>query len=109
MGWLGERRFVSMRIPGKKSGKGGTQLELLEDGDFTYREFVTNHSGKSHQAISEYDKRADCENQIGEVKREGLSAISTASLFTAGYFRKCLVDLQRWRSSKNSRNKRVAS
>ena len=38
---------------------------------------VANHSGKSHQAISEYDKRANCENQIGEVKRKGLQAIPT--------------------------------
>jgi len=101
MGWLGERRFVSMRIPGKKSGKGDTQLELLEDGDFTYREFVTNHSGKSHQAISEYDKRADCENQIGEVKREGLSAIPTRRFMNNyAYFQIVLLAYNVWRSFK---------
>lgn len=64
-----------MRIPEKKTNNTDTQLELLDDGGYVHREFVTNHPGKPHQAISEYDKRADCENQIGEVKREGLSAI----------------------------------
>ncbi len=31
-----------------------------------------------NQGQNEYDKRADCENQIGEVRREGLSAIPMA-------------------------------
>jgi hypothetical protein len=100
-GWLGQRRFVSMRIPGKKSDKGDTQLELLEDGGFTYRQFATNHPGKPHQVISEYDKRADCENQIGEVKREGLSAIPTRRFMNNyAYFQIVLLAYNIWRSFK---------
>lgn len=113
-GWPEERRFVSMRIPGKKANKTGTQLELLEDGGFTHREFVTNHPGKPHQAISEYDKRADCENQIGEVKREGLSAIPTRRFMNNyAYFQLVLLAYNIWRSFKmlaehSERKKRAA-
>lgn len=100
-GWPEERRFVSMRIPGRKANKAHTQLELLEDGGFTYREFVTNHPGKPHQAIAEYDKRADCENQIGEVKREGLSAIPTRRFMNNyAYFQIVLLTYNIWRSFK---------
>jgi len=100
-GWPGERRFVCMRIPGKKSNKADTQIELLEDGGYVYRDFVTNHSGKPHQAIDEYDKRADCENQIGEVKREGLSAIPTHQFMNNyAYFQIVLLAYNIWRSFK---------
>ena len=100
-GWPEEHRFVSMRIPGKKAAKADTQLELLEDGGYVHREFVTNHPGKSDQAISEYDKRADCENQIGEVKREGLSAIPTRRFMNNyAYFQIVLLAYNIWRSFK---------
>ena len=100
-GWPDERRFVCMRIPGKKSNKEDTQIELLEDGGYTYRDFVTNHSGRPHQAIDEYDKRADCENQIGEVKREGLSAIPTRRFMNNyAYFQIVLLAYNIWRSFK---------
>jgi Transposase DDE domain group 1 len=100
-GWPEERRFVCMRIPGKKSSKADTQIELLEDGGYTYRDFVTNLSGRPHQAIDEYDKRADCENQIGEVKREGLSAIPTRRFMNNyAYFQIVLLAYNIWRSFK---------
>src|SRR5208283_4973231 len=74
---------------------------LLGDGGYVYRDFVTNHSGKSHQAIDEYDKRADCENQIGEVKREGLSAIPTHQFMNNyAYFQIVLLSYNVWRSFK---------
>ncbi len=101
MGWPDERRFVRMRIPGKQAATGDTQLELLEDGGYTYRDFVTNHSGRPHQAIDDYDKRADCENQIGEVKREGLSAIPTHRFMNNyAYFQIVLLAYNMWRSFK---------
>jgi hypothetical protein len=100
-GWPEKRRFVSMRIPGKKSNKADTQLELLEDGGYVQRDFVTNHPGKPHQAIDEYDKRADCENQIGEVKREGLSAIPTRRFMNNyAYFQIVLLAYNLWRAFK---------
>jgi hypothetical protein len=100
-GWPEERRFVCMRIPGKESNKADTQIELLEDGGYTYRAFVTNHSGRPHHAIDEYDKRADCENQIGEVKREGLSAIPTRRFMNNyAYFQIVLLTYNIWRSFK---------
>lgn len=100
-GWPGKRRFVAMRIPGKKTTKADTQLELLEDGGYVRREFVTNHPGRPHQAISDYDKRADCENQIGEVKREGLSAIPTRRFMNNyAYFQIVLLAYNIWRSFK---------
>jgi hypothetical protein len=100
-GWPVACRFVSMRIPGKKSDKADTQIELLQDGGYVHRVFVTNHPGKPHQAIDEYDKRADCENQIGEVKREGLSAIPTQRfLSNYAYFQIVLLAYNLWRSFK---------
>jgi hypothetical protein len=100
-GWPEERRFVSMRIPGKNAAKGETQLELLEDGGYTHRAFVTNHPGRPHQAIDEYDRRADCENQIGEVKREGLAAIPTRRFMNNyAYFQIVLLAYNLWRSFK---------
>ncbi|HAM50157.1 MAG TPA: hypothetical protein DCP92_05490, partial [Nitrospiraceae bacterium] len=76
MGWAYACRFVVMRIPKEEDSKGAqTQLELLEDGRYKYRIFVTNLRGRPHAVIEEYDKRADCENLIGEAKREGLEAI----------------------------------
>ena len=75
-GWDRPRRFVVMRIPKEKAGKGEcVQLELLEDEQYKYRIFVTSLKGKAHKVIEEYDKRADCENLIGESKRESLEAI----------------------------------
>ena len=100
-GWPKECRFVSMRVPGKKATTGNTQLELLKDGGYVHREFVTNHPGRPHQAIIDYDKRADCENQIGEVKREGLSAIPTRRFMNNyAYFQIVLLAYNIWRSFK---------
>ena len=100
-GWQEERRFVCMRIPEKKSNEADQQIELLKDGGYVYRAFVTNHPGGPHQAIDEYDKRADCENQIGEVKREGLSAIPTRRFMNNyAYFQIVLLAYNIWRSFK---------
>lgn len=54
------------------------QYELFEDDRYTYRIFYTSLQGKPHKIIGLYDKRADAENIIGEVKREGLDAIPSA-------------------------------
>jgi hypothetical protein len=102
-GWDETCLFVAMRIPKDKSDKekADTQLELLEDGGYVYREFATNHPGKPHQAINEYDKRADCENLIGESKREGLSAIpSHRFMSNYAYFQVVMLAYNIWRLFK---------
>ena len=75
-GWGEACRFVCMRIPKEAPSEGNTQLELLEDGNYTYRVFVTDLTEAAHIVIEEYDQRADCENLIGEAKREGLGGYS---------------------------------
>jgi hypothetical protein len=72
-GWKGPCRFVAMRL--EKEKKGEKQLPLLEEMKYVYRIFATNRKGQPHKVISEYDKRADVENSIGEAQREGILAI----------------------------------
>jgi hypothetical protein len=102
MGWAYACRFVVMRIPKEEDSKGAqTQLELLEDGRYKYRIFVTNLRGRPHAVIEEYDKRADCENLIGEAKREGLEAIPSAKFASNyAYFQLVLLAYNIWRSFK---------
>jgi len=51
--------------------------------------------------IEEYDQRADCENLIGEAKREGLEAIPSRSSGTNyAYFQLVMLAYNLWRSFK---------
>jgi hypothetical protein len=102
MGWEYACRFVAMRIPKEENSKSEqTQLELLEDESYTYRIFVTSLEGKAHAVIEEYDKRADCENLIGEAKREGLEAIPSAKFASNyAYFQVVMLAYNIWRSFK---------
>lgn len=101
-GWDQPCRFVAMRIPKEKSGKDEyIQLELLEDEKYKYRIFVTSLKGEPHKVIEEYDKRADCENLIGESKREGLEAIPSFKFATNyAYFQIVMLAFNIWRSFK---------
>ena len=103
MGWGRACRFVVMRIPkGESSEKGGpVQLELMEDAKYKYRIFVTNLTKRAHRVISEYDKRADAENLIGEAKREGLAAIPSSKFaHNYAYFQIVMLSYNIWRSFK---------
>jgi hypothetical protein len=102
MGWDYACRFVVMQIPKEGAAKGEqTQLELLEDEGYKYRIFVTSLKGKPHRVIEEYDKRADCENLIGEAKREGLEAIPSAKFASNyAYFQLVMLAYNIWRSFK---------
>lgn len=102
MGWDGACRFVVMRIPKEQaSGKEYVQLELLEDTKYKYRVFVTNLTRKAHKVIKEYDKRADCENLIGEAKQEGLGAIPSSKFANnSAYFQIVMLAYNIWRSFK---------
>lgn len=102
MGWDYACRFVSMRIPKENDTKSEqVQLELLEDEGYKYRIFVTSLNGEAHKVIEEYDKRADCENLIGEAKREGLEAIPSAKFASNyAYFQIVMLAYNIWRSFK---------
>lgn len=102
MGWEYACRFVAMRIPRKECPKGEqVQLKLLEDEKYTYRIFVTSLKGRPHTVIEEYDKRADCENLIGEAKREGLEAIPSSKFASNyAYFQLVMLAYNIWRAYK---------
>ncbi len=102
MGWGQACRFVAMRIPKEKDVKvEGTQQMLFEDSEYVYRVFATNITRSPHKVIKEYDKRADCENLIGEAKREGLSAIPTGKFSNNyAYFQIVMLSYNIWRSFK---------
>ncbi len=100
-GWGEACRFVSMRIPKEASSEGSAQLELLEDANYKYRTFVTDLTEPAHMVIEEYDPRADCENLIGEAKREGLEAIPSRKFGNNyAYFQIVMLAYNIWRSFK---------
>lgn len=102
IGWERVCRFVAMRIPKEKPSEGdSTQLELFDDSRYTYRVFVTNLNRKAEKVILEYDQRADCENLIGEAKREGLAAIPSHKFANNyAYFQIVMLAYNIWRSFK---------
>jgi len=100
-GWEYACRFVSMRLPKETPSEGATQLELLEGANYKYRIFVTDLTQPAHQVIEEYDQRADCENLIGEAKREGLEAIPSRKFGNNyAYFQIVMLAYNIWRSFK---------
>lgn len=117
--WDKAYRFVAMRIPkDKENVKGDTQLELFEEGNFKYRIFVTNLKGVAHKVIREYDFRADCENLVGESKREGLAAIPSKKFKNnKAFFQIVMLTFNIWRYLKffaakgelKSKNKKESS
>lgn len=100
MGWRQPCRFVAMRIPKEAQAK-NVQQPLFDEDRFTYRVFCTNRHTPAHKAIAVYDRRADVENLIGEVKREGLDAIPSAKFNTnAAFFQLVLLAYNIWRYFK---------
>jgi hypothetical protein len=100
MGWRQPCRFVAMRIP-KDPAAQNAQQPLFDEDRFTYRIFCTNLHISAHKAIAIYDRRADVENLIGEVKREGLDAIPSAKFNTnAAFFQLVLLAYNIWRYFK---------
>jgi Transposase DDE domain group 1 len=71
--WKQPCRFVAMRI--RQEQRGERQLRLLDNGPYLYRVFATNHPGRPHQVVAQYDQRAAAEPLIGEAQREGVLAI----------------------------------
>jgi hypothetical protein len=102
-GWKVACRFVVMRIPKHEAKKPGQAIQcaLFEDERYQYRIFCTNLGVKAHKIISEYDKRADVENLVGEAKREGLDAIPSAKFKTNyAYFQIVMLAYNIWRYLK---------
>lgn len=102
-GWAAACRFVVMRIPKQLAKKPGqaVQCVLFEDERYQYRIFCTNLAGPAHKIISDYDKRADVENLVGEAKREGLDAIPSAKFKTNyAYFQIVMLAYNIWRYLK---------
>lgn len=103
IGWKLPCRFVAMRIPKevKIPSSEPMQYELFEDDRYTYRIFCTSLRGKPYKVISEYDKRADVENLIGESKREGLEAVPSTKFKTNyAYFQIVMLAYNIWRYFK---------
>ncbi len=103
MGWEMACRFVAMRIPkihNKPSGQ-PIQCELFKDDCYTYRVFGTSLTDKAHKVITEYDKRADVENLVGEAKREGLDAIPSGKFKNNyAFFQIVMLAYNIWRYMK---------
>lgn len=104
LGWKAPLRFVAMRIP--KEQKPSTsnqpiQCALFEDDRYTYRIFCTNLTGRAHEVVDQYDKRADVENLVGEAKREGLDAIPSAKFKNNhAFFQVVMLAYNIWRYMK---------
>lgn len=66
-GWLKERRFVVIRERVRES-RPSVGRKLFEIQDYTYRVMVTNRSDSPAEIWRDYNKRADMENRIMELK-----------------------------------------
>ena len=110
-GWGQPCRFVVMRIPReqKQASKQPRQCMLFEDDKYTYRIFCTNLAGKAHHVITEYDKRADVENLVGEAKREGLDMIPSAKFKNNyAFFQIVMLAYNIWRYIKMIAQKSIS-
>jgi len=111
IGWERPCRFVAMRIPKelKQPSNQPQQCVLFEDDKYTHRIFCTNLAGKAHHVITEYDKRADVENLVGEAKREGLDMIpSTKFKSNYAFFQIVMLAYNIWRYMKMIAQKSVS-
>ena len=103
-GWTVPCRFVVMRIPKEEKPSASNQAmqcQLFEEDNYTYRVFCTNLAGPAHEVVTQYDKRADVENLVGEAKREGLEAIPSAKFKNNyAYFQVVMLAYNIWRYMK---------
>ena len=104
LGWAKPFRFVAMRIPKEEkpsASNQATQCLLFEDDNYKYRVFCTNLGGPAHEVVTQYDKRADVENLVGEAKREGLDAIPSAKFKNNyAFFQMVMLAYNIWRYMK---------
>jgi hypothetical protein len=74
-GWDTPCRYVAARIRKNPKLVKNRQGELLEDGNYKHRIFVTSREAAPHHVIEEYDGRAGAEKLIAEAHNDGLAAI----------------------------------
>lgn len=97
VGWNAARRFVAMRIAVPPKKNEDRQLTFFGP-EYKYRVFSTNLKKRPHKAIQCYDKRADCENLIGESQREGICAIPSKKFHrNHAYFQIVMLAYNLWR------------
>jgi len=68
-GWLGPRRFVVIREQGRAE-RASLGRKLLDVPGYTFRLFVTNLAAPPEEIWRDYNRRADMENRIAELKHD---------------------------------------
>jgi len=69
LGWERERRFVVVRER-VREGRNSVGRKLFEVPDYTFRLFVTSRSDAPEEIWRDYNRRADMENRIAELKHD---------------------------------------
>jgi hypothetical protein len=100
-GWDTLCRYVAMRIRKDPKNPKNRQGELLEDGNYTFRVFVTSREGAPHKVIAEYDDRAGAEKLIAEAHGDGLSAVPSKRFeHNRAFFQIAMFSYNLWRHLK---------
>jgi len=106
-GWKTLCRFVGMRIRKDPKKPKNRQSELLEDGNYTFRIFVTSREAAPHKVIAEYDDRAGAEKLIAEAHAEGLSALPSKRFeHNRTFFQIAMFSYNLWRHLKAFANEK---
>jgi hypothetical protein len=69
LGWQTQRRFVVVREL-LREGRSSVGRKLLDVPGYTFRLFVTNRSDAPEEIWRDYNRRADMENRIAELKHD---------------------------------------
>lgn len=99
LGWSNPRRFVVIREQ-IREGKAAVGRKLIDVPGYTFRAFVTNHSGTPAELWREYNGRATVEQRIEELKNDVAAGgfcmqdfFATESAFLAALFTFNLLSL----------------
>jgi hypothetical protein len=69
MGWTKPRRFVAVRER-VRSSKASVGRKLIDIPEYTFRVFVTSLDAPAEEIWRDYNRRADMENRIAELKHD---------------------------------------
>ena len=69
LGWNQERRFVVVR-EGVREGRASVGRKLIDVPGYTFRIFVTSRGDAPEEIWRDYNRRADMENRIAELKHD---------------------------------------
>jgi hypothetical protein len=69
LGWQQERRFVAVREL-VREGRESKGRKLIDVPGYTFRVFVTSRADAPEEIWRDYNRRADMENRIAELKRD---------------------------------------